>query len=134
MTACTWVSSKWQGRAPAGMALLRLFIGGAHDPSAVDLPDHELIAIARRELGPVLRIEGAPVLARIHRWPRASPQHEVGHPARVADIDAGLAKHPGLFVAGSGLRVTGIPDCIRDGRAAATAAHEYIRRTDRGTG
>lgn len=127
LTACTWVSSKWEGRAPPDAALLRAFIGGAHDPSAVDLRDDELIAIAVRELAEALRIEGAPVLARVHRWRRASPQHQVGHPARVADIEARLASHPGLFVAGSGLRVTGIPDCIGDGRAAAAAAHDYIR-------
>ena len=32
VTACTWVSSKWEGRAPAGHVLLRAFIGGVHDP------------------------------------------------------------------------------------------------------
>ena len=37
ITACTWVSSKWAGRAPEGRVLLRAFIGGAHDSSAVDL-------------------------------------------------------------------------------------------------
>ncbi len=37
ITACTWVSSKWAGRAPAGMVLLRAFIGGAHDPEAVEI-------------------------------------------------------------------------------------------------
>ena len=39
ITACTWVSSKWDGRAPEGTALLRAFVGGAHDPGAVDLDD-----------------------------------------------------------------------------------------------
>jgi oxygen-dependent protoporphyrinogen oxidase len=127
LTACTWVSSKWEGRAPEGVALLRAFIGGAHDPSAVDVEDDELIALAARELAQTLRIRGTPVLTRVHRWRRASPQHEVGHPARVADVEAMLAGHTGLFVAGSGLRVTGIPDCIADGRAAAAAADDYVK-------
>jgi oxygen-dependent protoporphyrinogen oxidase len=47
ITACTWVSSKWETRAPEGMALLRVFIGGAHDPETVDLGDGELIDIVR---------------------------------------------------------------------------------------
>jgi protoporphyrinogen/coproporphyrinogen III oxidase len=38
ITACTWVSSKWDGRAPEGDVLLRAFIGGAHDPDAVTMP------------------------------------------------------------------------------------------------
>src|SRR5206468_12165979 len=49
ITACTWVSSKWSGRAPAGMALLRAFVGGSHDPSAVDLPDEEIVRLASSE-------------------------------------------------------------------------------------
>src|SRR5918994_1789978 len=43
VTACTWVSSKWEGRAPPGYALLRAFIGGVHDASAIDLSDDELV-------------------------------------------------------------------------------------------
>ena len=39
ITACTWVSSKWEDRAPADHVLLRAFVGGAHDPGAVDLDD-----------------------------------------------------------------------------------------------
>jgi oxygen-dependent protoporphyrinogen oxidase len=122
MTACTWVSSKWSGRAPAGAVLLRAFVGGAHDPEAVDLPDDRLVDLAAREVAGVLGIEGPPMLARVHRWREAGAQHNVGQIARVAEIESRLARHPGLFVAGSGFRSVGIPDCIADGRAAAAAA------------
>jgi oxygen-dependent protoporphyrinogen oxidase len=44
-------------------------------------------------------------------------QHTVGERARVEAIDARLAAHPGLFVAGGGFRAVGIPDCIADARA-----------------
>jgi oxygen-dependent protoporphyrinogen oxidase len=47
ITACTWVSSKWQDRAPRDMALLRAFLGGASDPAAVELADDALVEIAR---------------------------------------------------------------------------------------
>ena len=122
ITACTWVSSKWSGRAPAGHVLLRAFIGGVHDPDAVDLDDDALVALASSELAGVLGITGDPVLARVHRWRAAAPQHNVGQIARVAALDARLASSRGLFVAGSGFRSVGIPDCIADGRAAAVAA------------
>lgn len=125
ITACTWVSSKWAGRAPAGMALLRAFVGGAHDPGAVDLSDEALVDLAHREIAGVLGIEGNPALARVYRWRNAGAQHNVGQTARVEEIDARLALHGGLFVAGSGFRSVGIPDCIADGRAAAAAAARW---------
>jgi oxygen-dependent protoporphyrinogen oxidase len=128
ITACTWVSAKWAGRAPQGAALLRAFIGSADDPSAVDLPDDELIALVTRELSGVLGLSGAPAFACVHRWRDAGAQHNVGHLARVAALDARLATLPGLFVAGSGYRAIGIPDCVADGRSAAGLAGDFIQR------
>lgn len=122
ITACTWVSSKWSGRAPAGTVLLRAFAGGAHDPGAVDLSDDELVELARRELSGVLGITGPPLLSRVYRWRDAGAQHNVGQMARMAEIERRLAPHAGIFVAGSGFRSVGIPDCVADGRAAAAAA------------
>ena len=122
MTACTWVSSKWSGRAPAGAVLLRVFAGGAHDPGVVDLPDDEIANMAVRDISGVLGTTGAPVVRRVYRWRDAGAQHHVGQIARVSEIEKLLAQHPGLFVAGSGFRSVGIPDCIADGRAAAAAA------------
>lgn len=127
ITACTWVSSKWTGRAPGGSVLLRAFIGGAHDPGAVDLTDDALVGIASREIGEVLGIEGPAILSRVYRWRGAGAQHNVGQRARVAAIESALAAHPGLLVAGSGFRSVGIPDCIADGRAAAAAAAGYSK-------
>jgi oxygen-dependent protoporphyrinogen oxidase len=118
ITACTWVSSKWEHRAPAGAVLLRAFAGGVHDPAAVDLDDRTLVGIVRRDLEATLGITAAPSLWRVYRWRRASVQHNVGQLARVAAIDARLAAHPGLLVAGAGFRAVGIPDCIADARAA----------------
>ena len=127
ITACTWVSSKWSGRSPEGSALLRAFIGGSHDPGAVDLDDEQLVEIAARELAEVLGITGRPSMTSVARWRRAGAQHNVGHLARVADIEARLESHRGLFVAGSGFRAAGIPDCIADGRAAAGRAAECTK-------
>jgi protoporphyrinogen/coproporphyrinogen III oxidase len=128
VTACTWVSSKWAGRAPQGSVLLRAFVGGATDPSAVDLSDAELADIAMRELSEILGLSGPPVFTRVHRWRDAGAQHTVGHLARIARLEARLAHHPGLFVAGSGFRAVGIPDCIADGRSAGAAATDFVKR------
>lgn len=126
ITACTWVSSKWTGRAPAGHVLLRAFAGGAHDPEVVDLPDDTLVDLAAHDIGSVLGITGRPAIARVHRWRNAGAQHNVGQLARMAALEARLASQPGLVVAGSGFRSIGIPDCIADGRAAAERVHRFM--------
>jgi len=127
ITACTWVTSKWPGRAPADMVLLRAFLGGTADPDAAGLSDETLLQIATRDVANVLGITGAPRLARVHRWLRAGAQHNVGHVSRLAQIDERLASLPGLFVAGSGFRAIGVPDCVADGRAAALEAVRHVR-------
>ncbi len=122
ITACTWASSKWDGRAPAGHALLRAYVGGAHDPAAVDLADDELVEMAVRELSAILSISGPPSVVRVDRWRNAGAQHEVGHQERIGELEARLAGYPGLFVTGSGFRSIGIPDCVADARAVAGKA------------
>jgi protoporphyrinogen/coproporphyrinogen III oxidase len=117
ITACTWVSSKWEHRAPDRFVLIRAFIGGEHDPHVLDLEDDELARIARMDLERVLGIEAPPVLTRVYRWRLAGAQHIVGQHARMEALERRLAGHPGLLVAGSGFRSVGIPDCIADARA-----------------
>jgi oxygen-dependent protoporphyrinogen oxidase len=133
ITACTWVSSKWDGRAPAGWVLLRAFLGGFHDRDLASLADGELAGIAARDLAQVLGITAPPHLTRVYRWFDAGAQHHVGQLARMARLEERLAGLPGLFVAGSGFRSVGIPDCVADGRAAGALAYRHastFRRFD----
>jgi oxygen-dependent protoporphyrinogen oxidase len=131
VTASTWVTSKWEGRAPPGYVLLRAFIGGVHDPSAVALTDAELASIAARDLRRVIRANAPPEMTRVYRWNEASPQLEVGHQQRIARIAEELEPLEGIFVTGRGLRAVGIPDCISDARTVASAAAEYVTRSVR---
>ena len=127
ITACTWVSSKWDHRAPADHVLLRAFAGGAHDPGAVDLDDRGLIDMAVRDLAPLLGISAAPMLTRVFRARNAGAQHLVGHGARLAALAQRIATLPGLFVAGSGFESIGIPDCVANGRRTGGVAADYVR-------
>jgi oxygen-dependent protoporphyrinogen oxidase len=126
LLAATWVTSKWPGRAPEGHVLLRAFLGGGRDPHRLDRDDDDLIETAREALEDVLGIEGDPIFSRLHRWTRQSPQYEVGHLERVAAIEQRLPSIPGLFLAGSGFRAIGIPDCIADARETAGRAMTYL--------
>jgi oxygen-dependent protoporphyrinogen oxidase len=121
-TALSFHSTKLEGRTPDGRVMLRVFLGGMRDPAVVDEPDEALLALARREMGPVLGLSGEPDLARVFRWPHATPQMEVGHADKMAVVERGLAAVPGLFLTGAGWRGTGLPDVIGDARRTAAAA------------
>lgn len=126
LLAATWVSAKWRCRAPKNQALLRAFLGGAHDPAILERSDAELADTAFAELAAVLRISGRPELTRVYRWPLASPQYLVGHRAIVRAIDDRLSHLPGLYVTGSGYRGVGIADCVADARATAARAATFV--------
>jgi oxygen-dependent protoporphyrinogen oxidase len=126
LLAGTWVTSKWPGRAPDGHVLLRAFLGGGRDPHRLEATDEELVEDARDELEDLLGISGDPLITRLFRWTRQSPQYEVGHLQRVAAIDDHLAALPGVFLTGSGFRAIGIPDCIADARATAARTATYL--------
>ena len=122
LLAGTWVSSKWPHRTPRGHVLLRGFLGGARDGAVLARTDAELIDAAHRDFAKLLGVSGAPVIARVYRWPRSNPQHEVGHLARMAAIDARLERLPGLHLIGAGFRGVGLPACVAHGRAAGARA------------
>lgn len=125
--AVTWSSNKYQGRAPAGGALVRVFLGRAGDERWVDEADDALIAEARRELEKVCGVVQKPVLARVFRWSRGLPQYVIGHLDRMERIAAWLHGLPGLHVAGASYRGVGIPDCITSGWAAADQVLRSLR-------
>jgi oxygen-dependent protoporphyrinogen oxidase len=128
--AASWLSSKWPHRAPEGRVLLRTFVGGGRDPDALSRSDAELVERSLAALRPLLGIRGAPLLARVYRFDRASAQHEIGHLARLDAIERALARRPGVFVTGSGFRGVGIPDCVADARATAARVTDFLCHDD----
>lgn len=117
--ACTWSSIKFDGRAPEGHTLLRVFIGGDGREEIVALDDEALIALVRDQLKDILGLTSSPELTKIYRWPNGNPQYDVGHLDRMRVVESEVAQVPGLFLAGSGYRGIGLPDCIKSGQEAA---------------
>ena len=116
----TWTSSKWNGRAPSGHVLLRVFFGGPRTRATLELSDAELQRVVRAELKTMFGISAAPVLQRVYRWTDGYPQYNLGHLERVAAAEAALPSS--VYIAGSAYRGVGVPDCIRQGREAAEQA------------
>jgi oxygen-dependent protoporphyrinogen oxidase len=123
LMACTFSSSKFESRAPAGRVLLRAFAGGMLQPDVYSLPDTELISRCLAELAELLGISGEPEEVWLNRWPDSMPQYEPGHLDRVATLEQALP--PNLALAGNAYRGVGIPDCVASGFAAAERLATY---------
>ena len=119
MLACTFVHRKFLGRTPPGKAVFRAFLGGMKNEGLLAESDDALVAVVRRELKEILRIEAEPEHTQVSRWRRAMAQYAVGHQERIARIAERVATLPGLRLAGNAYDGIGIPDCIRLGRQAA---------------
>jgi oxygen-dependent protoporphyrinogen oxidase len=132
ISACTWTSRKWPGRAPDDAVLLRLFV---RDEGAwTSLPDDDLVAAARADAERTLSISGAPRLVRVARWAGSMPRYTVGHLGRVAAIDEAMAAWPEVVLAGASYRGVGLPDCISGGLAAAATIRGLLGGSTAGRG
>ncbi|MGE0453276.1 MAG: protoporphyrinogen oxidase [Vicinamibacteria bacterium] len=109
-----WDSSIYPGRAPAGRALIRVMLGGAHDPEAVTLDDSRLLETIRRDLRATMGLELDPVFARVFRHELGIPQYTVGHLDRLRRIEAAAQRQPGLHLAGNAYRGVAINNCVAE--------------------
>jgi len=122
MLAATFVHNKFPCRAPQDRALIRCFLGGTRDESALQLSDQEILRIVQEELRQILGLAADPLFSRVYRWKSAMAQYNVGHLERLDRIELLSKQFPGLALAGNGYRGIGIPDCVRSGREAAGRA------------
>ncbi len=109
---CLWDSSIFPGRAPPGKVLLRVMIGGAHDPKAVVEEEQALVSQCLGDLRTTMGVEALPVFSRVYRWPLGIGQYHVGHEERLSRIHGILTGHPGLFLAGSSFHGISMNACI----------------------
>ncbi len=116
-----WDSTIFDGRCPDGDVLVRAMAGGARAPDRASLPDDELLALVREDLKMTMRIEAEPKDVRIYRHRLGIAQYTIGHGDRLDALDARLAGHPGLHVAGASYRGVSTNLCVEN--AGKTAAH-----------
>jgi len=126
LVACTWVGTKFSHRVPTGTTLARCFLGGMDDAGILSESDDAVIETVTGELHDIVGFRAAPSFSRIYRWPRSMAQYTVGHPARLAEIEARASAITGLQLAGNAYTGIGIPDCIRMGKQAAEAVSRAL--------
>ncbi len=116
-----FTSSFLKNRAPAGGALLSVFLGGYRRPELTRLTDMEIRELVFREISETLEVEDPdPELFRIFRYPRAIPQYGVSSPKRLEAIQDIEEQYPGLYLAGAVRDGIGMADRIRQARLTAT--------------
>ena len=119
LMACTFVDQKFEDRVPAGGRLVRGFFGGKAAERLMRCGNDETAAVARLELAQILGPLPEPQVTVVRRWPRSLPQFEVGHLERMETLDERVKALEGLWLLGNGYRGVGVPDLVRDARAAA---------------
>jgi oxygen-dependent protoporphyrinogen oxidase len=107
-----WNSSLFPGRAPEGQALLTSFVGGATNPTIIQKSPEDLARLVHRELTPLLAIHKDPVFSNVTVWPRALPQYNLGHVARMSTVQKLRADFPGLHLVGNYLNGPAIGTCV----------------------
>jgi oxygen-dependent protoporphyrinogen oxidase len=105
-------SQFFAGRAPAGFHLFSVRTGGARHPEALAMPEDELVALADGELRRLVGLAAGPSFVHVVRHERALPQYTLGHMRRVAELDAGEQRHPGLFFHGNAYHNAGVPELV----------------------
>jgi oxygen-dependent protoporphyrinogen oxidase len=120
MTACTFGSSKWAHWDPGGgNVVLRVSAGRHHDRRATGLDDGTLVAHLLDDLRLTIGLEGDPVATRLSRWDDALPQYLPGHLDRARRWKDEAP--PGLYLTGASYLGLGLPACITDAEATASA-------------
>ena len=121
-------STMFDGRAPAGSALLTTFIGGRRQPELPGLPEDRIAALAHAEHEALLGARAPPRWQVVTRWPRAIPQYTLGHLGRVARAAAASQALPGLFLVANWKGGVAVGDCIRNGHLGSEDVTAWLGR------
>lgn len=118
--ACSFLHRKYPGRTPAGLAVLKVFMGGDASRPWLDHEDTDVVRLVVEDLTPLLGLRAPPQWSGVRRYRQAMPQYSVGHVRLLQRIQGHASRHAGLFLAGNWQTGVGIPDCIARGEDAAS--------------
>jgi oxygen-dependent protoporphyrinogen oxidase len=116
-------------RAPEGFHLFSVRTGGARHPEAYTMTEAELVALADGELRGLLGLTASPSFVHIVRHERALPQYTLGHMGRLALLEEGERRHPGLFFHGNAYHNAGVPELVSRSAKLAERVAGFVRET-----
>jgi oxygen-dependent protoporphyrinogen oxidase len=111
---CLWNSCLFAHRAPAGMAALNVFIGGARQPELTTLSDESIIQITLDELKTIMQLSGNSVYLHLTRWQKSIPQYEIGYQHKIDALIQFEESLPGIVLAGNYRGGISVGDCVQN--------------------
>lgn len=115
-------SSLFEGRAPDGHVALTVMMGGVRRADLGRATAAQALRVAQRELSELLGVTGDPVFQRLHTWPRAIPQYNLGYGQFLDTIAACERDHPGLLIGGHVRDGISVSNCLSSGAQLAQRA------------
>lgn len=128
ISACTWSSLKWRGRAPEEVLLARCFLHPDTKEEYLSYSDEKLSEIVAQEIKKILRTSIRPLFVQVKRWENAFPQYELGHVEKVKRLEALEKGHPVLRFAGASFRGASVTACIKDAKSVAMKIHATLAK------
>ncbi len=124
-----WVREAGEGRGPGGddLLVMRCSVGRHREEETLQVPDEELVTLAREDLCDAIGVCVKPVDGHVQRWGGALPQYAVGHSERVRRVRASVAEVPGLAVCGAAYDGLGIPACIASAERAVAQIRPVLK-------
>jgi oxygen-dependent protoporphyrinogen oxidase len=120
-------SSMFEGRAPAGQVLLTSFVGGRRSPELTLADDGVVVDKVAAEHRALLGTRAPALWNAVTRWPRAIPQYERGHLARLSTVAEAESAVPGLRFCANYRGGVSVGDCIASAHATAESLGAWLR-------
>jgi oxygen-dependent protoporphyrinogen oxidase len=114
-----FLSSMFAGRAPDGYVAMLAFVGGMACPQQAALPEMDVKALVKAEMGRLLGLRGVPVFESVQRWPKAIPHFPVGWQKALDAVAEVERETPGLVIAGNYLGSPATGETLLRGSDAA---------------
>ncbi|WP_197060108.1 protoporphyrinogen oxidase [Sporocytophaga myxococcoides] len=107
-----WTSSVFSNRVPTDQILLTSFVGGSQYYDQYISEDHQIKENITRDFQKDLKIEGTPLMQKIHRWEKAIPQYDKNLQAAYSEIEKLQIK--GLYFCAGWYKGISLSDCIKN--------------------
>ncbi|GEK91431.1 protoporphyrinogen oxidase [Alkalibacterium kapii] len=123
-----WLNKKWNHFKDKDEELLGVYFGRSGDGVVMSLSNKQIEIEILSDISDMLGVNSPPSYKIIKRWPNAIPQFSLMHEEKRKDLFKFLNdRHPGLYLAGNGIKGFGINNCIAQANEISLKAIDYLK-------
>ncbi|MCR6642863.1 MAG: protoporphyrinogen oxidase [Sporocytophaga sp.] len=112
-----WTSSVFPNRVPTDKILLTSFVGGSQYLDQYKGDDQQIGESITQDFQKDLKIEGKPVMQKVHRWEKAIPQYDKNLQTAYSAIEK--LQIGGLYFCAGWYKGISLSDCIKNAKQLA---------------